>query len=558
MTIFSRIVSSVQTAPVNPPILSWFSVFCILAFLGVCLTLKLLQVSSKSTKHHLRHKVDFTSKDPLLQVGTTTQHQVLLGHRTLASATQPSLGGSSRFKRPAKATDSFSRWQFNRLPSELTLTGRRSQPRPDSPGTIPQHSAGHMHRGQYLSTEERLQELQRLLDRNEKLVDHIPEKLKEAPLSVDRYNALHNVRSWEPDQSAAGAGAHSISLMTYNILADTLAFDHRSERFKHVLARCLRWTHRRRLIVQEVKFYMPQILCFQELQGTAEGGESNHRAWVHKALRQEGYEMLYLRKTRHDGSQSNGVDLGNAICWRANELTLVKRHYLPLATILAKLVQDQPPEAVELWTKHTQVALAAVLRHDKSSREFVVCTTHICCNFKQPWLQLAQVQCILQELTKVCKTSTGDPLPLILAGDFNALPSSAIYQLITTGSVKSMHPDTVIPRELAQAGMKMPNFEPDTTQQLQSKAALNHPLELSSAYRRVLGAEPDFTNVEGASSLGRAPFIGTLDYIFHTGQLQPLQVLRLPSLSLIQKEGNLPSSRFASDHLPLVAIFAMK
>ena len=53
-----------------------------------------------------------------------------------------------------------------------------------------------------------------------------------------------------------------------------------------------------------------------------------------------------------------------------------------------------------------------------------------------------------------------------------------------------------------------------------------------------------------------AKFVGTLDYIFYDpNTLKPTQILVLPTEDTVRLEGSLPSSRFASDHLPLLAHF---
>jgi mRNA deadenylase 3'-5' endonuclease subunit Ccr4 len=61
--------------------------------------------------------------------------------------------------------------------------------------------------------------------------------------------------------------------------------------------------------------------------------------------------------------------------------------------------------------------------------------------------------------------------------------------------------------------------------------------------------EPRYTNFTGS-------FVGVLDYIFFTkNHLRVLGSLDMPSDEVVSEFTALPSPRFPSDHLPLVADF---
>ena len=68
----------------------------------------------------------------------------------------------------------------------------------------------------------------------------------------------------------------------------------------------------------------------------------------------------------------------------------------------------------------------------------------------------------------------------------------------------------------------------------------------------MLGHEPLFTNFTGPPS----PFVGTLDYLMCNGELHATHALLLPSEDTCREDGFLPSARFPSDHLPLLAHFS--
>ena len=53
-----------------------------------------------------------------------------------------------------------------------------------------------------------------------------------------------------------------------------------------------------------------------------------------------------------------------------------------------------------------------------------------------------------------------------------------------------------------------------------------------------------------------SPFVGTLDYLMCNGELHATHALLLPSEDTCREDGFLPSARFPSDHLPLLAHFS--
>lgn len=78
--------------------------------------------------------------------------------------------------------------------------------------------------------------------------------------------------------------------------------------------------------------------------------------------------------------------------------------------------------------------------------------------------------------------------------------------------------------------------------------------EFQSAYKQVLGAEPDFTSWKYRAN---DEFRYTIDFIFHTKDITPRAVLSMPSEDQFDPKLLLPSMVLPSDHLPLVAELEM-
>merc|ERR1711976_490006 len=124
---------------------------------------------------------------------------------------------------------------------------------------------------------------------------------------------------------------------------------------------------------------------------------------------------------------------------------------------------------------------------------------------------------------------------MLLCGDFNSLPESAVYDLLRSGSVRNDHEDfKVDPCGL----LKRTNF--------------GHNLSIGTAYEACNGREADYTNYT-------EDFKGTLDCIWFTSEtLAVLTISQVDDESQLQQETALPSSTRPSDHISLVSTFMFR
>ncbi len=118
--------------------------------------------------------------------------------------------------------------------------------------------------------------------------------------------------------------------------------------------------------------------------------------------------------------------------------------------------------------------------------QILVVNSHIHWNPAFSDVKLVQTQLLLDELSKHAGT------PIVICGDFNSMPDSAVYQLLGEGDVGGDHADLL--------KYRYGNY---------TEEGFRHNLPLTSAYLEVLGAEPSFTNYT-------ADFVGSLDYIFYS------------------------------------------
>lgn len=169
-------------------------------------------------------------------------------------------------------------------------------------------------------------------------------------------------------------------------------------------------------------------------------------------------------------------------------------------------------------------------RRRQPKRQLCVANTHIYWDPEFADIKLWQTWVLCQELSKLVLSRE---LPLILCGDFNSEPDSAVYELLSTQCVRHEGYDA---------------FKKDTLKLLPPCEELHHQLLLTSAYSAI--GEPQYTNFT-------AHFVGILDYVWYTSKnLACLGVLDCPKKEQLEEETAIPSTRYSSDHLLLYSRFA--
>lgn len=171
----------------------------------------------------------------------------------------------------------------------------------------------------------------------------------------------------------------------------------------------------------------------------------------------------------------------------------------------------------------------ARLRSKTNGARLCVATYHMPCIFWSPPVMLIHSALVVRTFQKLC----GDDLG-VLAGDFNIKPSDSCYQMILNGEVDPTQDD-------------YPNATPDGSS---AEKWFPTPLKpMKSAYREVMGKEPDFTNF--AKVENQPVFIETLDYLFCTPEIDIVDVIRLPNRDAVQ--GPFPDENEPSDHIMIGA-----
>ncbi|XP_059668553.1 carbon catabolite repressor protein 4 homolog 2-like [Cornus florida] len=348
--------------------------------------------------------------------------------------------------------------------------------------------------------------------------------------------------------------AGTFTVLSYNVLADVYAT---SELYSYCPPWALSWPYRRQNLLREIVGYGADIVCLQEVQ-------SDHfEEFFAPELDKHGYQALFKRKTAEVFSGSIRTIDGCATFFRRDRFSHVKKYevefnkaaqsltdaLVPSAqkkTALGRLVKDNVALIVVLEAKFSNQGV------DNPGKRQLVCVANTHVNVQDlKDVKLWQVHTLLKGLEKIAASAD---IPMLVCGDFNAVPGSSPHALLAMGKIDPMHPDLAV----------------DPIGILRPASKLTHQLPLVSAYSSFarmgvgLGFEQqrrrmDPTTNEPLFTNCTRDFIGTLDYIFYSADSLTVEsLLELLDEDSLRKDTALPSPEWSSDHIALLAEFRCK
>nr|XP_026497238.1 protein angel homolog 2 isoform X1 [Vanessa tameamea]XP_026497246.1 protein angel homolog 2 isoform X1 [Vanessa tameamea] len=377
-------------------------------------------------------------------------------------------------------------------------------------------------------------------------------------------NIPTDFRIWESvGNNNEQSNGFRFKVMSYNVLAQYLLECH-PYLYKECSSRNLKWRVRSARIYDEILSLSPDILCLQEVQ-------VSHLNSFYVKLEQMGYFGIYKQKTghRHDGC---------AIYFKQCQFDMLDH----------VTVEYYQPE-IPILNRDNIGLMVKLLPKASPCTPIVIATTHLLYNPKRTDVRLAQMQVLLAEIDRFAYDSKakGSYLPIILTGDFNSSPDSAVINLLDRGRVNAsalrdnsdwkkigvtdncQHLSVYLNRHKGIAPdfsmLKIFNSDysinsqrkdtspiPDYSEMFNS-GSICHPLKLTSVYNKV----------KSDGRLEATTFQDywiTVDYIYfsHCKSLKLLERLRLPSEVECDVLGKLPNDHYGSDHLALAATFEIK
>lgn len=333
-----------------------------------------------------------------------------------------------------------------------------------------------------------------------------------------------------------------IRIASYNVLAEIYAT---SNMYPYCPRWALDWQYRCRRVVDEIAEAEADVICLQEAQ------RDHYERDLEPALEQRGYEGTFTQKSRASMGAAGKVD-GCALFWKRDKFRLAEQRVvtfndLARSEAAALALADRDEHAFLLRLVKDNVAQIAVLEsyEHRGPRRLCVANTHLYSHKDFSDTKLWQALHLTRELDRFLHSRPHrDHLPLVLAGDFNSAPQSAVHDFLLHAHVDPSHHDL---RPDAPPGSRRPSnvLPPDPRD-------ISHRLNLASAYNTLLGAEPPYTNFT-------KHFRGTLDYILYDPTaLRCLAVAEIYDKDEITNAGDaLPNAQFPSDHVMLIADFRL-
>ncbi|KAL9155308.1 hypothetical protein ABFS82_10G173800 [Erythranthe guttata] len=380
--------------------------------------------------------------------------------------------------------------------------------------------------------------------------------------------------------SVSGTGLESrissgvtFSVLSYNILSDAYA---KAEIYGYCPSWALSWAYRKQNLLREIVGYHADIVCLQEVHNLTlcllnllreivgyhadivclQEVQSDHfDDFFSPEMEKHGYQAIFKKKTmKAFGGNMKTID-GCATFFRRDKFEHVRDFGFefnePAHSLIEPLVSSaQKNNAFNRLDNIAQIVVLAAKFSNQgignSGKQLSVCVTNTHINVHQDLtdVKLFQVHKLLAVLKAFVK------IPMLVCGDFNSIPGSALHSLLAYGKVDPGHPDLAV----------------DPLGILQPTSKLNHDLPLVSAYtsfgRAVLGLEHrrrihPVTNEPRVTSYTEE-FVGTCDYIFYSADsLMVESLLELLDERILRRNTALPCVEWSSDHIALAAEFRL-
>ncbi|XP_027357820.1 carbon catabolite repressor protein 4 homolog 5 isoform X2 [Abrus precatorius] len=323
-------------------------------------------------------------------------------------------------------------------------------------------------------------------------------------------------RRWVSSSIDSSHCTDKVVVVSYNILGVENASKH-LDLYSNIPHSLLEWDRRKRLILKEINNYNASILCFQEV---------DHFNDLDDLFSSSGFKGVYKART---GEAQDGC----AVFWKDKLFNLLHQEDIEfqrfgLRNNVAQLCvleanHDKPEsDACNLTTMAPSIG----------KKRFVVGNIHVLFNPNRGDIKLGQVRLLLDKAHKL--SQEWGNIPVIIAGDLNSVPQSAIYKFLSSSKLDI---------------------------QLHNRRNMSGQLEIQSNNRVFRSQIGDGTRTrddigEPLATSYHSKFMGTVDYIWHSDDLIPVRVLETLPIDILRKTRGLPSEKWGSDHLAVVCELA--
>lgn len=361
-----------------------------------------------------------------------------------------------------------------------------------------------------------------------------------------------------------------VRLASYNLLADSVLFKHRSLYGSAPLS-SLKWAHRRAKVVDQLCELSADVYALQEFECKRSG--------LAEALSQRGYGVVGQQRS------SSGLNMdGCGFAFKTTAVELVRWQVIGLNAMegspqrFEDVASRIGPSMASLLNRNN-IGLVALFSTRQESGEagslFCAINTHLLFNPRRGEVKLAQVLLLLDDVKCFLAMSLGEDMaartPVVFLGDCNLLPHSRLYHLLAGGSLALAGDDwpatlsgqeeekgrgssnTVAHARSAEEAPREYRGRGVTVKTDGTDLHVSHDMVWESVYQHNTDAA-GCRKCDGTTIVSRK--VSTVDYIFFTpNNVRLAAVLPLPTLDNAML---LPTWEHPSDHLMLAADFYLR
>ncbi|CAI0470356.1 unnamed protein product [Linum tenue] len=398
------------------------------------------------------------------------------------------------------------------------------------------------------------------------------------------YNPLGRLWIDADHRPIASSSQERITVVSYNILGDRNAFNHR-DLYLEVPSAYLNWDYRRRLICEELTGYDCDVICLQCVH-------SYDRRWIGTLIYSKSCRKLGMRVPIRGVL---GIRLTDVLCSGKLISKEVKLIWIALFSCdlsskrfacggRLRLLEGESIEFKQLGLRDNvaqifvfESVISSILymsdflvyrqTSEAESRRIVIGNIHVIYRPSRGDVKLGQIR-FLSSRAQYLSEKWGN-VPVILTGDFNSTPqlNVKLHDRKNLSGQRNFHPTEVFgaKREAGSPFVLIDRFLESSWTAEEVEAATGHsnrdfakhPLKLCSSYATVHGSKTtrDLSGEPLATSF-HSKFVGTVDYLWHSSGIQATGVLDTLPLDFLKRIGGLPCKKLGSDHLALVSEFA--
>ncbi|KAB2054749.1 hypothetical protein ES319_A12G275900v1 [Gossypium barbadense] len=315
-----------------------------------------------------------------------------------------------------------------------------------------------------------------------------------------------------------------VVIVSYNILGVENAAKH-PDLYLNVPRKFLKWDRRKDLICKEVNHYNADILCFQEVDRFKD---------LDDLLHENGFKGVYKVRT---GDACDGC----ALFWTEKKFTLLHEDNIEFQDF--DLRNNVAQFCVLKMNRHQSESSSHAKPSKKRqmrSRRLLVGNIHVLFNPNRGDIKLGQLNIQLLDRRQISGQLEHSSQRRKIRAQNKDIDRHHVWTPFSRQLTSSWSDEELV---LATGNKGVTH--------------LQHKLNLSSAYLGAPGSHGTRdSHGEPSATSYHSKFMGTVDYIWHTGELIPVKVLDTLPVDVLRRNASLPSERWGSDHLALVCELA--